>query len=67
MKLKINAELVRLAVIESKETAKTIASRAGLYPKTLSHAMIDGANFRLPTIGKIADALNIPVKDLICT
>ncbi len=65
MKLKINAERVRLAVIESKQTVKAIASRAGLNPGTLSNAMIDGKQFTTQSIGKIADALNLPPKDLI--
>ena len=67
MTVKINSQRVKLAVIQSKQTVKDIASRAGINKHTLSQALKEGARCKLPTIGKLADALNIPVKDLICT
>ena len=67
MTVKLDHNTIKLAVINSKESIKDIAQRAGINPHTLSLVLEGKKNFSLKTVGKIAEALNLPAQDLICT
>lgn len=64
MKLNLRAVKVRMAEMEINQ--KMLAGMAGIEVATLSRVFRNTvANVSLPTVGKIAKALNVPVTEII--
>ncbi|MFA6941915.1 MAG: helix-turn-helix transcriptional regulator [Clostridiaceae bacterium] len=63
--LKIDHDKFLLALAKAKLTTTKLKTKSGVGRNTISKIMNGGANVRPDSIGKIAEALNVSVEELI--
>ena len=61
--MKFSVDRLRIAIATTTKSQNQIAEESGVSAMTIS-GILNGSNPSLPTIGKLAKALNVPVEDL---
>ena len=62
--MKINRKTLLIGMVDARMNGKQLAEKTGLTEMTISKVK-NGASCDIDTASKIADALNIPAKELI--
>lgn len=58
---------IKVVLVEKKRTAKWLAGEIGKDPATVSKRCTNKAQPAIETFRKIAEALDVDVKDLLCS
>ena len=60
----LDATKLKVAIAKQKMTIRELADKADLPPTTVSR-ILRGGNPNLRTLGKLAEALNVPTEDMV--